>query len=78
MIDKLREASSKQSLTSLTHQTGFSMVVRSLSLSLSPSILFALIILGFFLGSVSANCQGCSTLVIKVRTPIFCSHISVL
>ena len=65
-------------LTSLTHQTRFRMVVRSLSLS--PSILFAFITLGFLLGSVSANCQGCSppTLVIKVRTPIFCSNISVL
>nr|AMD82964.1 zinc transporter protein ZIP2 [Russula atropurpurea] len=43
------------------------MLVRSLSLSLSPSILFSFLFLGFLLGSVSASCQGCSppTLVIR-------------
>ncbi|KAI0280845.1 Zinc/iron permease [Russula aff. rugulosa BPL654] len=58
------------------------MVVRSRSrfLSLLPSILFAFIILGFFLDSVSANCQGCTppTLVIKETDVAQCEPVKQL
>ncbi|KAF8501585.1 Zinc/iron permease [Russula emetica] len=52
------------------------MVVRSLS----PSILFALIILGFLLGSASAYCQGCNplTLVIKETDIAQCEPVKQL
>jgi len=52
------------------------MVVRSLSLS--PSILFSLITLGFLLASVSADCQNCNrhpTLVIKETEVAQCAPV---
>src|SRR5712691_4111357 len=54
------------------------MVVRSLSLS--PSILFAsILVLVFLIGTVSATCQGCTppTLVIRVRIHLLASTFSV-